>query len=102
MTDFTKRLRWCIKHGDMTVADLHHWFERPRSTVRTWVLHARIPGGPAAAKACLLLDLLEGRIKKRRGFPIPADLSWFDRPDYVKKLRHDTAGARLSTPHSTG
>ena len=102
MPDFTKRIRWCIKNGDMTVADLHHWFGRPRSTVRTWVLDAHTPQGPAGNKAHLLLTLLERRIEKKKGFPIPVDISAHARPDYVRKLRHAATGARVPAAHSAG
>jgi len=88
MTDFTKRLRRAMKDGDMTVADIHHWFERPRATVRTWVWDARTPQGPAGERAHLLLRHLEAKIASRSGFPIPQTLSAHERPNYVKRLRN--------------
>ena len=99
MSDFCKRLLRAMKAGDMTVADVHHWFGRPRATVRTWVIDARTPQGPAGKRAYLLLDLLERRIKKRAGFPIPVDMSAKLRPSYVKKLRHANSD-RVSSAHS--
>ena len=100
MSDFCKRLAKCMSDGAMTVADVHHWFDRPRATVRTWVVDRRTPSGPSAKKARLLLELLERRIKSRGGgFPIPADLSVFDRPDYVRKLRHADS-PRVSALHT--
>lgn len=100
MSDFCKRLAKCMSEGDMTVADVHHWFGRPRATVRTWVVDRRTPQGPSGKRAVLLLALLESRIKSRNGgFPIPSDLSVFDRPLYVRKLRHAN-GARVSSLHT--
>lgn len=94
MSDFTKRLRRAMKSGDMGIGDIHHWFGRPRSTVRTWVLDARTPQGPAGERAHLLLRHLEAKIAARSGFPIPQTVSAHERPDYVKRLRHGN-GARV-------
>ena len=89
MADFAKRLRWCLKNGNMTVADLKHWFDRPYATVRTWVFEAREPRGPSGNHAHTLLAVLERKIK--RGLVIPATLSSNDRPDHIRKLRHDAS-----------
>ncbi len=98
MKSFTDRLAWCMRHGDVTVADLHHWFGRPRATVRTWAIDARVPQGPSGKKAHLLLALLESRIRARAGFPIPVDLSVATRPNYVKKLRHGNSVRVSASP----
>lgn len=87
MENWVKRLQWCIKHGDMTIADLHHWFERPRSTVRAWVLLGKeardLPSGFLQKR----LELLEKRIKARDGFPIPPIKNQLARPSYIMGLR---------------
>lgn len=87
--DFCDRLIACQKTGDMTVADLQHWFERPYATVRTWVEHRRTPRGPSGREAERLLHLLEKAIAERRYFPVPALLSSIERPSYLKKVRHE-------------
>ena len=101
MKTFTDRLQWCIKHGDMTIADLHHWFERPRSTVRAWVLLGNaardLPSGFIEKR----LLLLETRIKARDGFPIPPIKNQLARPDYIKGLRSGKH-PRVPTPRSPG
>jgi hypothetical protein len=95
MSEFAKRLRWCIKHGDLTVADLQHWFDRPYATVRTWVFDARVPRGPAGRQAFQRLRPLE--LKIRRGFSVPVDLSNDERPVFIRKLRDESLG--LSQTH---
>jgi len=87
MAEFTRRLRWCLKQGDLTIGDLHHWFKRPRATVRRWVIDACVPRGPTGNHASLLLDLLESRIKSGRGFPIPPELHAQQRPGYIHEQR---------------
>ena len=99
MAEFTKRLRWCLKHGNMTVADLKHWFDRPYATVRMWVFDARTPRGPSGKSADLLLRQLEARIRK--GLTIPSTLSSHERPAYVRKLRHGHS-AGVPAPHTAG
>lgn len=91
---FSERIERAIKLGDFTVADLHHWFERPYPTVRLWRFHdIRKPPGPRGRLAEERLKLLEMAIAKKQGFPVPADLSHTDRPEYIKKVRHDLENA---------
>ena len=97
--DFHRRLLRCMRDGDLTVADLHHWFDRPRATVRTWVVDARIPRGPSGRRADLLLQALEKKIRK--GLVVPDQLSKDARPQFIRKLRH-AAGPGLSRAYSTG
>lgn len=99
MSEFQKRLHWCLKHGNMTVADLKHWFDRPYPTVRMWVVEPRAPRGPSGTDANKLLLQLEKKI--RGGLVIPSGLSLQDRPTYVKRLRN---GQRSGVPaaHSAG
>lgn len=87
MGEFTSRLRWCLKHGDLTIADLHHWFKRPRATVRRWVIDACVPRGPTGTHAHLLLELLQSRITNRQGFPVPPELHAQQRPGYIHEQR---------------
>jgi len=99
MSSFQARLRWCLKHGRMTVADLQHWFDRPYPTVRMWVMEPREPRGPSGSDADKLLLQLEKKIKA--GLVIPSSLSLQDRPTYMKRLRN---GQRPGVPaaHSAG
>ena len=93
---FTKRIRWVLKEGNMTTADLQHWFDRPYATVRAWVFDARAPRGPAGRDADTALVKLERKI--RNGFTVPSALSNNDRPEFIRKLRNDTLG--LSGTHT--
>ena len=86
MRDFAVTLAWCMKRGDMTISDLAVWFERPRATVNTWV-NGRTPYGPSGREAGASLERLHAAIRNKRGFPIPATLSWKKRADYIKGVR---------------
>lgn len=44
MVSFQGRLKKCMRNGNLRVADLARWFDRPYTTVREWVLHGREPG----------------------------------------------------------
>lgn len=85
---FYTRLSQCMKIGDLGYADLHHWFERPRPTVRLWIeKKTEAPRGPAGKLAFERLILLERAIAKRRGMPVPRTLSALERPKHIKRVR---------------
>lgn len=44
---FQDRLEWVREVGSLTVADLSRWFDRPYSTVNSWVAGHK-PSGPPA------------------------------------------------------
>lgn len=69
---FQSRLRRVLLAGNLTVADLARWFNRSDPTVRGWVNGVRL-GGPQldAAYVVAQLVVLERRITKRQGFPVP-------------------------------
>lgn len=86
---FTARLMVCMKRTEMTVSDLARWFDRPRATVNTW-LCGRTPFGPAAPLALKKLAQLEFSLQARpKHYPIPAELSWTKREQYVRGMRDD-------------
>lgn len=68
-----RRLQACMKRGNLRVADLARWFDRPHPTVRGWALKDIRPGGgPHDAKMVEFdLNRLERLIKGKYGFPIP-------------------------------
>jgi hypothetical protein len=70
---FQQRLRACERGGNLTVADLARWFDRPYPTVRSWMTDGIEPGGGPIDKehAESMLALLETLIKQKRGFPVP-------------------------------
>ena len=82
-----ERLRRLLNQGNLTVADLARWLERPHPTVRGWVLGGRL-GGPALDTAFILarIKLLEDRLKKKRGLPVPR-MSARRRIVYMEGLR---------------
>lgn len=93
MTTLQQRLRWCQKRGNLTVADLARWLDRPYPTVRTWVENGSEPGGgPVDAEAVYgRLATLESLINGRPAggtmrFPVPR-LSPKGRIAYLKKTQ---------------
>lgn len=51
MSTFQQRLRRCVERGNLTVADLCRWFDRPYATVRCWLVAGREPsGGPVTVR----------------------------------------------------
>lgn len=69
-----KRLKWCMKHGNLRVSDLARWFVRRHSTVRGWVVDGKVPGGTEADIEFveIWLTRLETKIaRKTAGFPVP-------------------------------
>lgn len=99
MKGFTKRLRAAQKAARMTISDLRLWFDRPYATVRTWVVGARTPQGPAGEEAFLRLAALERKIE--HGFLVPVTLSVRERPQFMKRhchARQHRAGFSFSHP----
>lgn len=87
---FKARLQACQKGGGgLTTADLRHWFGRPYATVRSWLFFDYEPTGPSGRLANYRLDLLEWAIKNNRGFPVPLDLSHYQRPRHIAGIRND-------------
>lgn len=89
---FQQRLRACVRKGDLQVADLHHWFDRPRATVRYWLLSkdaARYEphDDPKGRDAWTRLKLLEWGVENNDGFPVPLSLSAHARPAYIRRTQ---------------
>jgi len=73
----------------MTVSDLMRWFDRPRATVNTWV-GGRQPFGPQSRTALKRLEMLEFSIANRAEYyPVPDDMSWAKRREYVQGMLDD-------------
>ena len=85
-----RRLQVCMKRGNLRVADLARWFDRPHPTVRGWALKGTRPGGGPhdVEHVTQLLGLLETLIKKRKGFPLPR-LSPRARKSYITEMREN-------------
>jgi hypothetical protein len=83
-----RRLQVCMKRGNLLVADLARWFDRPHPTVRGWVLKGTRPGGGPhdIEHVNELLGLLETLIRKKKGFPLPR-LSPRGRKKHIADIR---------------
>lgn len=80
------RLKEVMRGGNLTVADLARWFERPHPTVRGWV-HGTGLGGPHGDKQLILTELarIETMIKQKKALPVPR-LSPAKRVTYIDAL----------------
>lgn len=85
---FSTRLKAAVKKAGMTPGDLRWWFNRPYSTVRTW-LAGREPRGPSGDESRKRLEVLEDLVRGRRTILVPQTLSLYERPEYIKKLYND-------------
>lgn len=84
---FKARLGGCLRDGNLTIADLARWFDRPYQTVRTWAEGVVPGGGPIDREHALsMLELLETLIRQKRGFPVPR-LAPSARIVHLKKVR---------------
>lgn len=101
MGTFPERLRAAMEKGLLQVADLHRWFERPMSTVRTWTEHDRTPMGVQGVEAERRLKILETAIKRRDGLPVPLYLTQLERPKYIEQKRDELVHNRTVPARGT-
>jgi hypothetical protein len=85
---FGERLQAVMQKGNLTIADLSRWFERPYPTVRGWKDGQFEPGGAPLdiAMVLALLTKLEMQIRRKEGFPVPP-LTPTARIEYLEKIR---------------
>lgn len=87
--NITTRLNACLKGGNLTVADLARWFDRPHPTVTGWVRGGDVGAAPLDLAAIeKKLTTLEQRIRRRKGLPMPP-LSPRERVAYILKLKKE-------------
>ena len=81
------RLKALMRDGNLTVADLARWFQRPDPTVRGWARGVAIGGGALDKQVVSnAVHELEVLLKKKRVLPVPR-LSPTERIAYLEKLR---------------
>ena len=98
---FQSRCKAVIKRGDLTVADLEHWFHRPHATVWRWVNSGWVPRGPTGRKALANLERLEKAVTDPSLFPIPDHLTPRLRKAYVRDAYHAAERAGLPQARPT-
>ncbi len=93
---FSQRLQVILKKGNLRVADLARWFDRPHPTVNGWVKRGLNPGGGPADvdNAYEMLVKLESYLQRSKMLPVPMNLSPPNRIKYIKKLRAVALGAK--------
>jgi len=72
---FQQRLQRCRERGNLTVADLARWFDRPYATVRSWLTEGWEPGdGPVTRRRMeerlRLLECTIARSPELRALPM--------------------------------
>lgn len=83
---FQERLRRVMLGGNLTVADLARWFDRPDPTVRGWARGENPRGAQLdIAYTEARLAQIETRIKNRQGLPVPR-MALSAHKTYVLKL----------------
>ena len=88
MKTFQQRLQAVLQGGNLTVADLARWFDRPDPTVRGWVVNGGEPGGGPldVQHIYVMLKELERLVKGGQRLPLPR-LSPSERIARLKKIR---------------
>src|SRR6267142_1697938 len=88
---FVKRLLALQRQGNLSTADLQHWFDRPYSTVRSWVVDKRDPryGGQDAEYSLRLLQHCITQFDDLRG------VSSHERPARIRAIREAAGSSRL-------
>lgn len=87
MDSLRDRLEKVMQAGNLTVADLAHWLNRPHATVSLWLKGSTRPGGRYAADlAYSRLLLLEQQV--RAGLRVP-EISAHKRPEWIRQARID-------------
>jgi len=80
------RLSRVLAEGNLTVADLARWFDRPYPTVRGWLNGGEVGGAPLdTAWIMAQLGRLEKMLAKGR-LPVPR-LTMQARVEYIENLR---------------
>jgi hypothetical protein len=83
----SERLNRLLTEGNLTLADLARWFDRPYPTVRGWLQGGDVGGAPLdTAWVLAQLKCLEKKMGK--GLPVPR-LSMAERAAYMEKLRKE-------------
>ena len=84
---FEERLRRVMREGNLTVADLARWLERPDATVRGWSRGGHL-AGPALDAAYVLAQIsrLERMLRKKQGLPVPR-MTRAKRIEYLSELK---------------
>src|SRR5258705_7177018 len=88
---FVKRLLALQRQGSLSTADLQHWFDRPYSTVRSWVVDKRDPryAGRDAESSLRLLHHCITQFEDLRG------VSSHERPARIRALRQAADSGRV-------
>jgi hypothetical protein len=87
---FSERLQLVLKNGNLTVADLSRFFNRPHPTVNGWVKRGLNPGGGPSdvENAYEMLERLESYMQRSKKLPVPLNMHPSRRIRYIKKLRN--------------
>ena len=93
---FITDLRAVAARSFLNESDLALWFERPRSTIRTWLRGERVVRAGEVFQECARrLSLLRLAIAKKH-FPVPYHIPRTDRTQYIKQAFKNADNAGIS------
>lgn len=89
---FSERLNRILRDGNLTIADLARWFDRPHPTVSGWIRGGEVGGAQLdAAWIDAQLVKLETMLRKKRGLPVPR-LGRSERRAHLDHLKSNSHG----------
>ena len=83
------RLNRLLARGNLSIADLARWLDRPHATVSTWVHDRGSPAGTLQDREHILKEIvrLETMLKHGHGLPVPHLPTREARLGYIANLR---------------
>lgn len=94
---FHVRLTRVMQTGQLTVADLSHWFNRPHPTVSMWVKGKTAPAGRYTADLAYSRLLLLEQVVRARDWSVP-EMSAHKRPEWIRQARDNAEHSRRLSP----
>ena len=93
---FQERLGRLLEQGNLTIADLARWLDRPHPTVSGWVRGTSRIGRELAPLDAAWVEAqvarMERILRKRQGLPVPR-MKRADRQAYLSNLKQDGASS---------
>lgn len=86
MKNINDRLIAAWKSAELSIADMGVWFDTQRRTMETW-LHGVRPHPCRHSQIEERLDLLEKAIASRKHFPVPINVTQYQRKSYILQVR---------------
>jgi len=89
---FADRLNRLLARGNLSIADLARWLDRPHATVSVWVHGRGAPAGTASDRKHVERELARLEALFGRGLPVPY-LPRDERLAHIERLKSGKRGA---------